>query len=317
MELLTQLKKEIQKRIIGQDELIEKLLIAFFSEGHLLLEGVPGLAKSLLASTTAEVLGLDFRRVQFTPDMLPSDLLGGEIYLPQEQRFSLKKGPIFTHILLADEINRAPAKVQSALLECMQERQVSLGGTTFPLPPPFWVIATQNPIEQEGTYALPEAQMDRFLMRIFVTYPTQEEETQIMRVMSASLGHKAQLPKLTPLMPKEKILQIQKATTTVDVPKPVEAYIIRLVRATRKPEGKLKKWQSYIQYGASPRASMSLYRAAQTLAYLRGRNTVYPEDVKMLAADVLNHRIILSYQALAENVSSLSYVETLLQEIPI
>lgn len=317
MELLTQLKNEIQKRVIGQDKLIEKLLIAFFSEGHVLLEGVPGLAKSLLASTTAEVLGLDFRRVQFTPDMLPTDLLGGEIYIPQEQRFSLRKGPIFTHILLADEINRAPAKVQSALLECMQERQVSLGGTTFPLSPPFWVIATQNPIEQEGTYTLPEAQMDRFLMRIFVTYPTQEEEAQIMRVMSASLGNKAYFPPLKPILSQEKILQIQKATSKIRVPQKVEAYILRLVRATRNPEGKLKKWQPYIQYGASPRASIGLYRAAQTFAYLQGRDSVYPEDVKMLAADVLNHRIILSYQALAENISALSYIESLLQETPI
>ncbi|MCX7606362.1 MAG: MoxR family ATPase [Bacteroidia bacterium] len=307
-----QLVSAAQRVIVGQRETLELLWTALFAGGHVLLEGVPGVAKTLMASTLARLSGLEFRRVQFTPDMLPSDLTGGVVY-EGPGRFSVKKGPIFTQVLLADEVNRAPAKVQSALLECMQEGQVTLGEETYSLPRPFWVLATQNPIEQEGTYALPEAQIDRFLFRIEVQYPTENEEIEIMRRWS-----RVAYPELPPpLLSAKKLLEYQEEVSRVEVSERLERYMVRLVRVTRTPaEIGLKQWGERIAYGASPRAALALHRASRARAFLMGRQVVLPEDVKAIAPAVLRHRVLLSYVAVAEGIQADTFIQEILKHVP-
>ncbi|MCS7296658.1 MAG: AAA family ATPase [Bacteroidia bacterium] len=310
--LLDQLVGAAQRIVIGQREPLEQLWTALMAGGHVLLEGVPGVAKTLMASTLAHLSGLEFRRVQFTPDMLPSDLTGGLVY-EGSGRFSTRKGPIFTQVLLADEVNRAPAKVQSALLECMQEGQVTLGEETYPLPRPFWVLATQNPIEQEGTYALPEAQIDRFLFRVEVGYPTETEEEEILR----RWARQQYPPPPPPLLSPKKILDYQAEVNQIEVPSRLETYIVRLVRATRHPQRfGIKGWDEKIAYGASPRAALALHRAARARAFLHERSIVLPEDIKAVAPAVLRHRIIFSYTALAEGLRTDTFIQVVLNHIP-
>jgi len=301
-----------QGTVIGQRNALEALWIALVSGGHVLLEGVPGIAKTLMASTLARLSGLQFQRVQLTPDMLPSDLIGGLVYEGPGQ-FSVKKGPVFTQVLLADEINRAPAKVQSALLEAMQEGQVTIGETSYALPEPFWVIATQNPIEQEGTYALPEAQIDRFLFRVEVAYPSEEEETLILHRWARTLYP----PPPPPLLSAEQLLVLQEKVRQIEVSPAMEHYMVRIARATRDlAGGRLKSWDGYIAYGASPRAGLALHRASRARALLHGRQQVLPEDIKAVAMSVLSHRIILSYAAAAEGRTTRAFIEDILKMVP-
>lgn len=305
---------EVGKVVVGQQHMLNRLMIGLFTNGHILLEGVPGLAKTLTVNSLAQVLHLDFKRLQFTPDLLPADLIGTMIYNQQTGNFEVKKGPIFANIILADEVNRSPAKVQSALLEAMQEKQITIGDTTYALDRPFLVLATQNPVDQEGTYALPEAQVDRFMMRVFVGYPTKEEELEIMRRM-ANTSFKAQLGTV---LTKEEIFDIRQEINAVNINESLERYIIELVWATRHPaQYGLKDEANYIQFGASPRASINMNQAAKAVAFFDGRDYVLPEDVKEVAEDVLNHRILLNYEAEAEGVSSKDLIRTILQKIPI
>ncbi len=307
-----QLTAAAQRVVVGQSETLELLWAALMAGGHVLLEGVPGVAKTLMASTLARLSGLEFARVQFTPDMLPSDLIGGVVY-EGPGRFSEKKGPIFTQVLLADEINRAPAKVQSALLEAMQEGQVTLGEKTFSLPRPFWVLATQNPIEQEGTYALPEAQIDRFLFRIEVSYPTENEELSIVQQWARKLYPDPP----TPLLSAAKVLEYQEAVSRVKVQERLERYMVALVRATRDPGAfGLKSWVGKVAYGASPRGGLALHRASRARAFLQDRDSVEPEDIKAVALATLRHRIILSYVAAAEGLRTDDLINELLRQIP-
>ncbi|MEM6632366.1 MAG: AAA family ATPase [Bacteroidota bacterium] len=300
--------------IVGQSHLIDRLLIGLLTNGHILLEGVPGLAKSLTVSTFAQVLGLDFRRIQFTPDLLPADLIGTLIYNQETHKFEEKKGPIFSSLILADEINRSPAKVQSALLEAMQERQVSIGEKTFPMDDPFLVLATQNPLEQEGTYPLPEAQVDRFMMKVYVHYPSAAEEKEIMRRMAKTSAPKP----VNTLLDKERILGLKAKVDQIRLSEKLEEYIVKLVMATRDPEAyRLNMLAPYIEYGVSPRASLALNLGAKALALLSGRDHVLPEDVKLLAKDVLNHRLILSYEADAAEVDAQACIEILLEHVEI
>jgi len=293
------LRGEVAKVIVGQDYLINRLLIALLCHGHVLIEGVPGLAKTLTVKTLADAIDLRFVRVQFTPDLLPADLIGTRIFNQSNGQFSTALGPIFGNVVLADEVNRAPAKVQSALLEAMQERQCSIGGETFPLPEPFMVLATQNPIEQEGTYPLPEAQLDRFLMKAVVSYPNRLEERVILERGIA--GEAADVQRvITP----ELLLAARRAVRTVHLEDPLKDYILQLVRATREPaEFKMPALASLIGFGASPRASIYLAQTAQAHAFLDGRGYVTPEDIKAVAPDVLRHRVILTYEAEAEELS--------------
>lgn len=297
---LQDLKHEISKVIVGQEDLIDKMLVALIADGHILIEGVPGLAKTLTVKTLADALSASFQRIQFTPDLLPADITGTLIFNPKEGTFSPRKGPVFANLVLADEINRSPAKVQSALLEAMQERQVTIGDETYPLPAPFMVLATQNPVEQEGTYPLPEAQVDRFMLKIKVSYPTKEEEKTILERMST--GHK---PQVTAKINTETILKAREAADSIYVDEKVKNYIVDIVFATRDPKSyKLEDISSYIMYGASPRASIFLTQAAKAFAFLDGRGYVTPEDVKEIGPDVLRHRILLTYEAEAENITS-------------
>ncbi|MCS6904047.1 MAG: MoxR family ATPase [Bacteroidia bacterium] len=313
-EKIEQLKREIHKVIIGQHEMIDRLLIGLFTNGHILLEGVPGLAKTLTISTLAAALDLKFQRIQFTPDLLPSDLIGTLIYNQRDQVFEVRKGPIFTNIVLADEINRSPAKVQSALLEAMQEKQVTIANTTYKLPSPFLVLATQNPLEQEGTYPLPEAQTDRFMMKIFVNYPSKEEELAIMRLMA----HPEVEIKVQPVFSVEQIKEIRKLIDKVNCNSRLENYIIEIVTATRFPaKSGLPKLASYIEYGASPRASIALNLASKAYALMQGRSYVLPQDIKDVAYDVLNHRILLTYEAEAEGIHTRWCIEQILNTLPI
>jgi MoxR-like ATPase len=310
--LLERLLGAAQQTVVGQREALELLWVALLSGGHVLLEGVPGVAKTLMASTLAHLSGLKFQRVQFTPDMLPSDLLGGVVY-EGPGRFSVKQGPIFTQVLLADEVNRAPAKVQSALLESMQEGQVTIGEVTYPLPRPFWVIATQNPIEQEGTYPLPEAQVDRFLFRVEVGYPSEGEELEVLQRWAREVYP----PPPAPLLSAEEVLMLQERVRQVRVAPELERYMVRLTRATRDlAGGKLSKWEGRISWGASPRAGLALHRAARARALLYGRDQVLPEDIKAVAPAALAHRIILSYAAIAEGLSARAFIEDLLKQVP-
>jgi len=310
--LLERLLGAAQQTVVGQREALELLWVALLSGGHVLLEGVPGVAKTLMASTLAHLSGLKFQRVQFTPDMLPSDLLGGVVY-EGPGRFSVKQGPIFTQVLLADEVNRAPAKVQSALLESMQEGQVTIGEVTYQLPRPFWVVATQNPIEQEGTYPLPEAQVDRFLFRVEVGYPSEGEELEVLQRWAREVYP----PPPAPILSAEEVLMLQERVRQVRVVPELERYMVRLTRATRDlAGGKLSKWEGRISWGASPRAGLALHRAARARALLYGRDQVLPEDVKAVAPAALAHRIILSYAAIAEGLRARAFIEDLLKQVP-
>lgn len=305
---------EVAKVVVGQEYMVERLLIGLFTNGHILLEGVPGLAKTLTINTLAKVLQLDFQRIQFTPDLLPSDLVGTMIFNQKTGNFEVKKGPIFSNLILADEVNRSPAKVQSALLEAMQEKQVTIGETSFKLDKPFLVLATQNPVEQEGTYPLPEAQVDRFMMKVYIDYPSKEDELKVMRRMSdmsfsAVANH---------VLLKEDIFAIKDDINIVTMSESLERYIIELVFATRKPaEYGLKNEGHFIQYGASPRASINMNLAAKAVAYLNERDYVLPEDIKEVAPDILNHRIILNYEAEAEGITTQSLIKTILNKVAI
>ncbi len=312
-EKITQLKEELSKAVIGQERMIEGLLIGLLCEGHILIEGVPGLAKTTTINALAKTLGLDFKRIQFTPDLLPSDIIGAQIYNPKDHSFSIKKGPLFTNLLLADEINRAPAKVQSALLEVMQEQQVTIGDETFPLERPFLVMATQNPIEQEGVYALPEAQLDRFMMKLVVTHNSEEEELEIMRKgATKSFGEVEQV------LEREELFTLQKALETIHIDPELEQYIVSLVAATRKPEKfGLESIAGDIMYGVSPRASIDLYKAARAKAFLRGNDYVTPADIGYVIADVLRHRIVLSYEARAKGVQPDEIIAKIVETVPI
>ncbi len=304
---------EISKSIVGQKSMVEGILMGLFTGGHILLEGVPGLAKTLTISTVAKTISLDFKRVQFTPDLLPTDLIGTMIFNPKSGEFAPKKGPIFTNIVLADEINRAPAKVQSALLESMAEKQVTIGEVSYKLEMPFLVLATQNPLEQEGTYPLPEAQMDRFLFKINVTYPTKSEEMEIL--MRMGLNEK---PETSTVLTKEDIVRISDRVDKIYCDQKTKNYIVEIVMASRKPkEYGLGKITPLVNVGASPRATLSLYRAAKAHAFMRGRGFVTSEDVKAIAYDVLRHRILLTYEAEAENVKSDDIIKEILATIEV
>jgi len=306
--------EEIGQVVVGQRYMVSRLLIGLFTNGHILLEGVPGLAKSLTINTLAKVLNLHFQRLQFTPDLLPADLIGTMIYNQKNHEFEVKKGPIFANLILADEVNRSPAKVQSALLEAMQERQVTIGDTTYELDKPFLVLATQNPVDQEGTYPLPEAQVDRFMLKVNVSYPTKTEELEIMRRMSTT-NERTEVRKI--LSPQD-IFGIRELINRVTVSSSLENYIIELIFATRNPaDYGLKDEANYILYGASPRASISLIRASKALAFLNNRDYVLPEDIKEAASDVLNHRIILNYEAEADGVVSRQVIDKILATVAI
>jgi len=298
-EFIPLLTSEIKKVIVGQDYLTERLILALITNEHILLEGVPGLAKTTSVNTLAQTIQAQFKRIQFTPDLLPADLLGTQIYQPKTGEFSIKKGPLFANIILADEINRAPAKVQSALLEAMQERQITIGGETFSLSYPFMVIATQNPIEQEGSYPLPEAQVDRFMLKLKIDYPTKEEERTIMQRMSSNKQH----VKVQKIIQPEVLLKAQEIINSIYIDSNLEDYILNLVAATRNPAiQNLPKLVNLIQYGASPRASIFLHRLSKAYAFMQGRGFVVPQDIKTIGFDVLRHRVILTYEAEAENI---------------
>ncbi len=310
-ETLTRVRDEVARAIVGQAAMVDRLLIGVLTGGHVLLEGVPGLAKTLAATSLAQALSLKFRRIQFTPDLLPADLTGTLIYNPRDGSFSAKRGPVFAHIVLADEINRAPAKVQSALLEAMQELQVTLGDETHRLEQPFLVLATQNPIEQEGTYPLPEAQSDRFMLKVRIGYPERAEEREILR--RAGL---ATLPMLQPQATREQVLEAREALSGVYVDEKIQEYVLDLVTATRRPrEQGLSGLDSLVAYGASPRATLFLIRGAQGHALVRGRPYVLPEDVKAIAPDVLRHRIQVSYEAEAEGVDGEEIARRILEQV--
>lgn len=295
------LLEEIERVIVGQKYLTERLLLGLLTGEHILLEGLPGLAKTTAVNTIAQTIHAQFKRIQFTPDLLPADLLGTQIYQPKTGEFTVKKGPLFANIILADEINRSPAKVQSALLEAMQERQISIGGETFPLSQPFMVIATQNPIEQEGTYPLPEAQIDRFMLKLTIDYPSKEEEKVIMQRMATNKKH-IQAKKI--LQP-ETIIKTQEVIDSIYIDNNLEDYILNLVAATRNPVSyNLPELDNLILYGASPRASIFMHRLSKAYAFIKGRGFVVPQDIKSTGFDILRHRIILTYEAEAENVST-------------
>ena len=311
--LVRSLTDEVGKVIVGQETMIERLLIGLMTGGHILLEGVPGLAKTLTVSTLASAVQAGFQRIQFTPDLLPADLVGTLIFNQKTGEFIPKKGPVFTNFVLADEINRAPAKVQSALLECMQEHQVTIGDTTYPLEDPFMVLATQNPIEQEGTYPLPEAQVDRFMFKVLVSYPTKEDEFTILeRTVLLPQVH------LKPIISLDQIRHLREVVKTVYMDDKVKHYILDIVFATRNPEEHgLDELKGFIEYGASPRATIFLSMAAKAHAFLRGRGYVIPEDVKVIGPDVLRHRIILTYEAEAEEISTDTIIRKLFEHIKV
>jgi MoxR-like ATPase len=310
---LKRVEAELRRVIVGQDYLLDRLLVGLLSRGHVLIEGVPGLAKTLAVKTLAQTLAIDFQRIQFTPDLLPADLVGTLIYDQRTAEFLARRGPVFTHLLLADEINRAPAKVQSALLESMEERQVTLGDRSYGLPEPFMVLATQNPIEQEGTYPLAEAQVDRFMMKLRVTYPSRQEEAEILDRMLVAGDLKA-----APVLERERLLALREVVDAVYLDNKIRGYILDLVFASRDPRAAgLPDLADLISFGASPRATLFLARAAKALAMVRGRGYVIPEDVKELAPDVLRHRIIPTYEAEAEEITTDALIARLLERIPV
>ena len=302
---VVKLREEISKVIIGQEYMVERILVGLLTGGHILLEGVPGLAKSLTASTVARVIGVDFKRIQFTPDLLPADILGTEIYNQKTGEFVIKKGPIFSNFILADEINRSPAKVQSALLEAMQEKQVTIGEQTYPLDKPFLVIATQNPIEQQGTYPLPEAQQDRFMLKLKIQYPEREEEREIIKRYSLEESYELNI---NAVVTKEDIFNMRKCVENIYIDEKIENYVLDIVLKTRESS-------PYIACGASPRASINLIKAAKCRAFIEGRDYVMPDDVKAMVYDVLRHRILLSYEAEAEDITSEKLIEEILDAV--
>ncbi|MEN4053966.1 MULTISPECIES: MoxR family ATPase [Sulfurimonas] len=307
------IKKEVAKVVVGQEKMIDSLLIALLCEGHILIEGVPGLAKTTTVNALSKALGLDFKRAQFTPDLLPSDILGAEIYDPQNNQFKIKKGPIFTNLLLADEINRAPAKVQSALLEVMQEKQVTIGDTTFKIDLPFFVMATQNPVEQEGVYQLPEAQLDRFMLKLVVGYNTKEEELEIARRISSG-----NMENIMPVIDKSELDAIKAAVRDVHVDAEVEKYMIELVNATRYPEEYgLEDIKDFIQFGASPRVSIDMFKAVKAMAFMRAKDFVTPVDVAYIAKELMRHRIVLTYEAEAEGITTDEIIQKVLEAVAI
>ncbi|MCD8313783.1 MAG: AAA family ATPase [Bacteroidales bacterium] len=307
------LTMEMNKVIVGQKHLVENLLIGLLANGHILLEGVPGLAKTLAINTLASSVNAKFSRIQFTPDLLPADVIGTMIYSQKSEQFTIRKGPVFANFVLADEINRSPAKVQSALLEAMQERQVTIGDSTFKLPEPFLVMATQNPIEQEGTYPLPEAQVDRFMLKVVVTYPKKDEEKLIIR-----MNNQGEFPKASPVMQPEDIVRARSVVRDVYMDEKIERYIVDIVYATRTPdEYNLGKLHNLISYGASPRASISLSMASKAYAFIKRRGYVIPEDVRAVCNEVLRHRIGLTYEAEAENVTSENIISEIINAVEV
>jgi MoxR-like ATPase len=311
---ISQVIDEVGKVVVGQKHMVNRLLIGLFTQNHILLEGVPGIAKTLTVNTLAKVLQLDFKRIQFTPDLLPADLVGTMIYNQKKAVFEVKKGPIFSNMILADEVNRSPAKVQSALLESMQEKQVTIGEETYSLDRPFLVMATQNPVDQEGTYPLPEAQVDRFMMKVHVKYPSKEEELEVMRRMS-NMSFK---PELKTILSKKDIFAIQEEINAVSLSESLEKYIVELVLATRDPQTyQLDDMAHYIQFGASPRASINLNLAAKAVAFFDQRDFVLPEDIKEVADDVMNHRILLNYEAEADGITTHDIIKNILSKVQI
>ena len=311
---IIQVIEEVGKVVVGQKHMLNRLLIGLFTQNHILLEGVPGIAKTLTVNTLARVLQLDFKRIQFTPDLLPADLVGTMIYNQKKAAFEVKKGPIFSNMILADEVNRSPAKVQSALLESMQEKQVTIGEETYSLDRPFLVMATQNPVDQEGTYPLPEAQVDRFMMKVHVKYPSKEEELEVMRRIS-NMSYK---PELKTILSKQDIFAIQEEINAVSLSESLEKYIVELVLASRDPQTyQLDDMAHYIQFGASPRASINLNLAAKAVAFFDQRDFVLPEDIKDVADDVMNHRILLNYEAEADGITTHDIIKSILSKVQI
>jgi MoxR-like ATPase len=312
-QFIEKLNVETHKVIVGQNLMIERLMIGLLTRGHILLEGLPGLAKTLAIKTLSQAIQAEFSRIQFTPDLLPADIIGTMIYNPAKAEFTVRKGPVFANFVLADEINRAPAKVQSALLEAMQERQVTIGDTTFPLQEPFLVLATQNPIEQEGTYPLPEAQVDRFMLKVKIDYPSKQDEREIIR---RNMTHDA--PSVSAVVTSEEVLRARKVVQKVYMDEKIEQYILDIVFATRQPEQYgLSKLKNLIQYGGSPRASINLALASKALAFLKRRGYVIPEDVRNICADVLRHRIGLTYEAEAENITAEDIINQILNKVEV
>ena len=311
--MINQIRSEVAKVVVGQEKMIDGLLIGLLCEGHILIEGIPGLAKTTTVKALSQTLGLGFKRVQFTPDLLPSDILGAEVYDPQNNTFKIKQGPIFTNLLLADEINRAPAKVQSALLEVMQDRQVTLGDESFKLPPPFLVMATQNPIENEGVYPLPEAQLDRFMLKIKVGYNTPEEELSIARRVASGVNEA-----IHAVMDAQALIELKETVKKVHIDEEVERYMIDLITATREPEryglGEIKR---YLQFGASPRVSIDMFKAVRAEAFLKGKAFVTPSDIASIIKELMRHRIVLSYEAEAEGVTTDELIEKIIKAVPI
>lgn len=313
IKIIDAIRTEIAKVVVGQEKMIDGLLIGLLCEGHILIEGIPGLAKTTTVKALAQTLGLDFKRVQFTPDLLPSDILGAEVYDPQNNLFKIKKGPIFTNLLLADEINRAPAKVQSALLEAMQERQVTLSDESFNLASPFLVMATQNPIENEGVYPLPEAQLDRFMLKIKVGYNTPDEELLIARRIASK-----SVETIHAVVNAQVLGELKEAVKTVHIDEEVERYMIALVGATREPERfGLESIKRYIQFGASPRVSIDMFKAVRAMAFLRGKEFVTPSDIASIVKDLMRHRIVLSYEAEAEGIDVDMLIEQIVTAVPV
>jgi MoxR-like ATPase len=311
-QFVGRLRNEIARVIVGQQYMVDRLLAGILANGHVLIEGVPGLAKTTAVKSLAEAISCKFSRIQFTPDLLPADLVGTLVYSPKDGEFTTKKGPIFGNIILADEINRAPAKVQSALLEAMQERQVTIGEHTFPLDEPFMVLATQNPIEQEGTYPLPEAQMDRFMLKLKVSYPSRGEEREIMD--RVNVLHEQ---RVNPVVSRDDILRARETVNQIYVDEKAKNYIVDVVQATRHPDAFGLQIKHLIEYGASPRASIYLQQAARALAFLQGEGNVFPNDIKQVAMDVLRHRVIVTYEAEAENLTSEDIIRQILDTVPV
>ena len=311
VDLINKCKAECTKRLVGQDSLVTDILTAFVADGHVLLEGVPGLAKTLAIKTVAEILGLDFKRIQFTPDLLPADVTGTLIYEQNKGSFSVRKGPVFANVILADEINRAPAKVQSAMLEAMEERQVTIGEETYKLPSPFFVLATQNPVEQEGTYNLPEAELDRFLMKLVVNYPTAENEKLIVKTAG-----KAPVVPVNTIVGASEITAMRQAAEKITCDEKIIDYIVNILAVTR-PSGGTGTLEKYINFGASPRAGIAMLQCAKVHALFAGRDFVLPEDVKAVALNVLRHRLVLSYEAAADNITADEIITRILDFIPV
>ena len=310
---IEKVKKEVSKVVVGQEKMIDSLLISLLCEGHILIEGVPGLAKTTTVNALSKALGLNFKRAQFTPDLLPSDILGAEIYDPQTNQFKIKKGPVFTNLLLADEINRAPAKVQSALLEVMQEKQVTIGDTSFQLDLPFFVMATQNPVEQEGVYQLPEAQLDRFMLKLVVGYNTKKEELEIARRISSG-----KFETINAVLSADELEELKNAVKNIHVDEEVEEYMIELVNATRHPEEYgLDEITEYIQFGASPRVSIDMFKAVKAMAFMRGKDFVTPVDVAYIIKELMRHRLVLTYEAEAEGITTDTIIQKVIETVSI